>query len=157
MIVADAVWPAIITRDQHEKLAALLDPARRRTTDSKPRRYVLAGLLAVRCLWRGARLAGPVSDSTRRYVCAKGPGLPGCGGIAIMADPLEELIAETVFAALDTPKLGELLAAQSDSADAEDRIKQLHADGEALEALAVDFYTNRMSRPSDVPSQRRRR
>jgi hypothetical protein len=120
---------------------AVLDPARRRTTNSKPRRYVLAGLL--RCDVCGAALVSrPRLDKTRRYVCAKGPGLPGCGGIAIMADPLEELIAETVFAALDTPKLGELLAAQSDSADADARINQLHADGEALEALAIDFYTN---------------
>jgi DNA invertase Pin-like site-specific DNA recombinase len=144
VIVADAVWPAIITREQHEKLTAVLDPARRRTTNGNPRRYLLAGGL-LRCGVCGHILtARPREDGVRRYVCQKAPGLPGCGGIAIMAEPLEELIAEAVFAALDTPRLGELLAAQADSDEADERIRQIHEDGVALEELAQDYYTHRI-------------
>lgn len=108
-IVAQGDWEVIITPDQTDQVRALLaDPARltRRTV----RRYLLSGgLLACgRC---GARLvARPKAGGLRRYICAKGPGKPGCGGIAIMADPLEELIAEAVLYRLDTPALAAALS-----------------------------------------------
>jgi hypothetical protein len=43
---------------------------------------------------------------------------PGCGKIRILAGPLEELIADTVIAALDTPKLDNALStSKSPAAD----------------------------------------
>ena len=91
------------------QLSAILgDPARltRRTV----RRYLLSGGL-LRCSFCDAVLvARPRGDGTRRYVCAKGPGLPGCGRIAILAEPLEALVTEAVLYRLDTPELAEALA-----------------------------------------------
>ena len=102
-IVAAGDWPAIVTPAQTARLRTiLLDPDRR--TNRVPRRYPLTGL--VYCGKCGARLvARPRDDGERRYFCAKGPGFSGCGGIAILAEPLERLIAEAVLHRLDSPKL----------------------------------------------------
>ena len=115
-IVATAEWQAIITLDQTARLRALFaDPARR--LNRTARSYLLAGLLDCgRC---GATLvARPRADGTRRYVCAKGPGKPGCGGIAVLAEPTEHLIAEAVLYRLDTPELADALTGKA-VADAE--------------------------------------
>jgi site-specific DNA recombinase len=111
-IVAAGDWEPIITPEQTERLRALLtDPAR--LTRRSVRRYLLSGGL-LRCRLCGAVLvARPRGDGTRRYVCAKGPGLPGCGGIAILAEPLEALIAEAVLFRLDTPEMAAALAGAS--------------------------------------------
>lgn len=116
-IVADAQWPAIITPAEGERIRALLsDPARR--TSRAARSYLLARLL--RCGLCGATLvARPRSDGTRRYVCASGPGLPGCGKITIVADSLEAFIVEAVLHRLDSPELAALLAGRQDDPDAE--------------------------------------
>jgi len=106
--VAPAEWPAIITPDQTARLRALLrDPARR--TNRTARRYLLTGLL--RCGVCGERLvARPREDGRRRYICAKGPGQAGCGGIAILADDLEAFVSDAVLWRLDTPELARALA-----------------------------------------------
>ena len=50
------------------------------------------------CVACGSPLgARPRTDGTRRYVCLKGPGKPGCGKVAILAEPIEALIAEAVY------------------------------------------------------------
>src|SRR5690606_29481575 len=73
-VVATAVWPAIITRNQHEQLVAAF--ARKKTTGRRtPRRYLLSGLL--RCGKCGNKLFSSVRKDrkieTRRYVCMSGP------------------------------------------------------------------------------------
>jgi DNA invertase Pin-like site-specific DNA recombinase len=106
-IVATADWPAIITPAETQRLRAKLrDPDRR--TNRSARRYLLASLL--RCHNCGNRLySRPRDDGARRYVCASGPGFEGCGGLTIMAEPLEQFMVEAVLERLDSPELANAL------------------------------------------------
>jgi site-specific DNA recombinase len=66
----------------------------------RPRRWFLAGGLA-RCGHPdcGAPLmARAGSNGQVRYVCARGPGRPGCGRITIVAERLHEIVEEMLFA-----------------------------------------------------------
>ncbi len=103
-IVAKAEWPAIISPAETARLrTSLTDPARR--TTRTVRRYLLAGGL-LRCGLCGAVLISrPRADGARRYICPKVPGREGCGGIAILADPLETFVRDAVLYRLDTPEL----------------------------------------------------
>jgi site-specific DNA recombinase len=134
-------WPAIIDRDTLERLRAVLRDPHRRTTNGSPRRYLLAGLL--RCSECGRRLvARPRGDKVRRYVCASGPAFGGCGKLAILAEPLEELVSEMALEALDSPALeAELRRRNERQAPASD-VEQLRRDEEALEQLARDHYVD---------------
>jgi site-specific DNA recombinase len=138
-IVARAEWEPILSDEDTAQLRAILgDPTRmkRRTV----RRYLLSGGL-LKCSICGATLvARPRGDGERRYVCAKGPGLPGCGGIAILADPLEQLVAEAVLHRLDTPELAAaLVGAASEDVDAEAAHSSLAADRAQLDQLATAY------------------
>jgi DNA invertase Pin-like site-specific DNA recombinase len=130
--------PILTPEDTAHLQAILLDPARltRRTV----RRYLLSGGL-LRCGLCGAVLvARPRSNGTRRYVCAKGPGLPGCGRIAILSDDLEEFITEAVLHRLDTPELAAALAgAASEDTEADAAQASLAADRAQLEELARGY------------------
>jgi site-specific DNA recombinase len=86
--------PAIITRDEHEQLVALLGTGRR---VGRPPLSLLAGLL--RCGVCGRRLHHSTSSAGRRYVCAAPPH--GCGRLGIMAEPVERLIVAAVFRRVD--------------------------------------------------------
>ncbi len=133
-IVGPGKWQPIITPDETAQLRARLnDPARRiRRT---PRRYLLSGLL--RCGLCGASLvARPTSDGTRRYVCAKGPGYAGCGRLAIMAEPVEQLVADAVLYRLDTPALA---AALRDEAARDEATAALVADLASDEAQLTEI------------------
>jgi DNA invertase Pin-like site-specific DNA recombinase len=137
-IVAPGVWAAIITPEQTARMRALMaDPTRRHTR--AVRRYLLTGIL--RCAVCQSALVGrPRSDGARRYVCAKGPGLPGCGGVAIMADTLERFIVEAVLHHLDSPALASAL----DGAEAPSELltaARLEAEtsGRELEQLATAY------------------
>jgi site-specific DNA recombinase len=113
VIVGPAVWPGIISPAQSDRLRAILSVTRARRA---PRKHLLTGLAVCgRC---GTKLvARPRQDQTPCYVC---PGVPepGCGKIRILASPLEELIADTVIAAVDTPELSRAITgAKSVAAD----------------------------------------
>ena len=107
-IVAPATWPAIITPAETTRIRGLLsDPDRR--TNKVARRYLLVRLL--RCGACGETLISrPRAGGDRGYVCAKGPGLSGCGHISALADPLEALVVEAVLYRLDSPELAAALA-----------------------------------------------
>jgi DNA invertase Pin-like site-specific DNA recombinase len=93
VIVADAVWPAIITLDEHLRLNAIFSQ-RMRTTP--PRSYVLVGLLF--CSTCGGRMVAQPRKGGRTYSCA--PHVGGCNGRKCYADPLESLIVDAVLARL---------------------------------------------------------
>lgn len=135
-IVAQGDWEPIIAPAETSQLRAILtNPTR--LTRRAVRRYLLSGGL-LRCSFCDAVLVSrPRADGTRRYICPKGPGLPGCGRIAVLADPVEELIAEAVVYRLDTPELAAALdgiAAQDAEAAAQQH--SLAADQAQLEELA---------------------
>jgi DNA invertase Pin-like site-specific DNA recombinase len=133
-IVATGDWPAIITPSETTRLRTKFsNPARR--TNRTPRRYPLTGLL--RCGLCGAKMvARPREDGVRRYVCAKGPGLSGCGRMAILSESLEKFVTEAILHRLDTPDLQRALVqqvTQDDEAEALQRqIDEARADLEAL-------------------------
>ena len=119
-------------------------PAASRTV----RRYLLAGGL-LRCGHCDAVLVSrPRGDGERRYVCAKGPGQPGCGRIGVMADPIEGLITEAVLYRLDTPELAAALAgAATEDAQASAAADSLAADQEQLAELARAYGERQITFP----------
>jgi site-specific DNA recombinase len=136
-IVATAEWEGIITPDETDRLRRILaDPER--PANRTPRRYLLNRL--VRCGRCGATLISrPRGDGKRRYVCNKAPGLPGCGGTAIVADELERFIVDAMLYSLDTPELAASLAAapaapEGDAAEARRALDEAHAQLEELAA-----------------------
>jgi hypothetical protein len=138
-IVATGQWEPIITPEQGALLRArLIDPARR--TNRTVRRYLLAGGL-LRCGKCGAPLvARPQPNGTRRYICPKRPGVPGCGGIAIVAEALEDFITDVVLFRLDTPELAAAMAGvPTDDARAEQEQRDLAADRAQLDELATAY------------------
>lgn len=120
-VVATAVWPAIITVAQHERLRARF--AEKAVTGRRtPRRYLLSGLL--RCGRCGNKLFSSSRVNSRRYVCKAGPDHHGCGRLTVVAEPLETLLTEAVLLRLDTPELAHALAGQY----AEDHTATVQAD-----------------------------
>jgi site-specific DNA recombinase len=142
-IVAKAEWPAIITPAHTQRIRALLaDPNRR--TNRSARRYLLVRLL--RCGLCGEPLVSrPTQDGTRRYVCAKGPSLSGCGKIHVRADALEDFIVQAVLLRLDSPELA--TAVERPGEDVESQHWQLEiaeADAQLVE-LAEAWAAKRIS------------
>jgi len=124
-IVADAVWPAIISREQTAALRRLFaDPARDKRRSA--RGYLLKGLL--RCTdCDSVLVARPRSDGARCYVCANGrldARYGGCGKRRVLAEPIELFVAEAMFARLDSDALRDALAAAAGTAgdDAQRRV-----------------------------------
>ena len=138
-VVGDAVWPAIVDRVTWERCRAVLsDPARRQ--GGRPPSYLLTGGLVV-CARCGTALVCRPRQGRRRYACAADPGIDGCGGVAVMADPLEDEVRDQVLWRVGS---GEVLAAlAADQGDDGGRIaEQLRRDEDALQALEVDHYAN---------------
>src|SRR5207247_939655 len=97
---AKAIWPGIITREDHEALVAVLTAPERDRRGGEPsrRKYLLTGGVA-RCGLCGAELvARPNGAGKRCYVCTPDHG--GCGKIRQLAETFEEFIAEAVIAAV---------------------------------------------------------
>jgi len=110
-----------------------------------PRRYLLSGV--VRCGKCGQRLYSSARQTTRRYVCLSGPDHGGCGGITVVAAPLEQLVADAVLYRLDTPELADALegraAEESEAAVLSD---SLAADRQQLDELAELYASRQISR-----------
>lgn len=136
-IVATAVWPPIITPAQTTRLRALLTAPERRTNRAA-RRYLLAGMLRCAKCHR-VLVARPRADGRRRYVCARAPGRPGCGGTFILADDVETLIASAVVHRLDGPGLAASLYVAQDDAAIQARLRSLADDQDQLDALASAY------------------
>jgi DNA invertase Pin-like site-specific DNA recombinase len=104
----EAVWEPIISVEDHTRLVAVLtDPARRATHAAT--KYLLTGF--VRCGKCGSKMAArPTARGVRKYNCPTGPGLPGCGGTMIGAQPVEDLIEQAVVERLSTPRVAKEVA-----------------------------------------------
>jgi len=117
VVVAEAIWPAIITPVQRDQLLAAFS---RRTMSGRrsPRRYVLSGML--RCGRCGNKLVSSLRRDgeriRRRYVCSSSPDHRGCGRMTVVAEPVEEWIAEAVLMRLDSPAMSDALEGRA-SAD----------------------------------------
>ena len=153
-IVARATWDPILTDDDTAHIRSILsDPAR--LTRRSVRRYLLSGGLLRCSLCDSVLVSRPREDGTRRYVCAKGPGMPGCGGIAVLADPLEELIAEAVLYRLDTPELAAALSgATRADAEADSAQASVAADRAQLEELAGAYGERQITFPEYLAARK---
>jgi DNA invertase Pin-like site-specific DNA recombinase len=136
-----AVWPAIIEPEELIELRAKLSDPIRRTRWSAGE-YLLTGGIARCGLCGVALVARPNDRKQRRYVCAKGVGLKGCGKIMRLAEPVESWVSEAIFATVDSPEFAATLAAHqrhSDSASARDTVTRLQAkQAELAKAWAND-------------------
>ncbi len=158
-VVGDAIWKPILDSATHERIRALLgDP--RRTQRGRPVVHLLAGL--VRCGRCGEKMhTSRRKNGSRRYMCAASPE-GGCGRLAIVAEPLEELITGAVVNRLASPILDKALTRASKATnDREHRDVEDLADVEReLEQLARDYGEKHITRrewfAAREPLERRR-
>lgn len=146
-IMADAIWPAIITVEQSDRLRALL--ARTTGQPRKRRSYLYSGYLQCGRDGCGHRLWGRAHNGTRRYQCVKAPGVNGCNGVAVYAEPTETEIRDKILTALGSPAfLDRLLRASTGttSPDAQEVSAKIRAIDERREELAAAWATGEVTR-----------
>jgi site-specific DNA recombinase len=146
-IVADAAWPAIISREQHERLVLLRkDPARRWVPRGRPAQHLLAGLVeCARCGENATRMVNRPEKGRDYYQCRKPPLGRGCGAL-VSGRQLDALVVARMFAALDSPEFTELLKSPR-SADAE-VARQLEEDEDQLKWLGRQLGSDPLRRPA---------
>lgn len=95
-IVGDAAWPAIVTRNQHEKAVAILtDPHRdRRATSDSTARHLLSGIATCGLCGDTVRYLHSKARGSRTYTCKS------CHRAGRAAAPLEDHVTATVLALL---------------------------------------------------------
>jgi site-specific DNA recombinase len=145
-IVAEAVWPGIISKTDSARIRGrLADPERR--TNKSARRYLLVRLL--KCGLCGEYLVSrPRSGGERRYVCAAGSGLSGCGHTYITADPIEAFVVDAILHRLDSAELADALAGRLASEPDAERWQQEADQAQAqLAELAEEYGQRRITMP----------
>ena len=154
-VVGKAQWPAILNPSVQDRLRAILkDSSRGQQVGA--RSYLLAGF-GYCGLCNGRLYAKPLKnkhgEKRRCYVCSKTFG--GCGKILVTAEPLEDLVAEASFIALDSPRLREALEAGEQTDSQQGRLLDgLREDETALEQLARDHYADRLITRSEYLAAR---
>jgi DNA invertase Pin-like site-specific DNA recombinase len=140
-VVGAAVWPAIIDEGTHRRLHAILtDPARK--LSRAPRKYFLSGILRCgRC--GGPLVSRPRTTGKRSYCCPMTADRSRCGKTSLLAEELEEIVAEMIFEAIDTNRMAEAIAQRTDGDD-DALAAQIAEDREALEQLAKDHYADKL-------------
>jgi len=148
----EGTWPAILSVAEHIKVTSVLGDPLRRKSATNARSYLLSGFL--RCGRCGSVLvARPRMDKVRRYVCSRGPGQPGCGGIARLAEPVEQVVVEAVFAALEGASLEPYLRKGLNGEEAA-VIDAITGDEMTLEQLTRDHYVDKIITRSEFFSAR---
>jgi len=148
LTIGKAAWPAIVSEATHERLKVLLaDPVRQLNGGKLARSYLLTGFL--HCGVCGQKLvARPRDDKRRCYVCATGINFNGCGKIRRLAEPVEDLVREQLFAALDSKDWDTALraagrAAEESETQERELLSKLKADDAALEAAERAHFIER--------------
>ncbi|PBC96577.1 DNA invertase Pin-like site-specific DNA recombinase [Streptomyces sp. Ag82_O1-15] len=150
-IVADGVWPGIISHEDSDRVRRILsDPARRRNVEGTTKRsYLLTGVLhcgkpkeeGQPCGWG---MVGRPRSGVPRYVCPNTPGTDACAGTATNAERTDEHVRDMVLAAMESPALMRRLRDEDHAG--KDLYDEIRADEEGLEALAEDMGERRISR-----------
>ncbi len=140
-ITGEACWPAIITREQHERIRGALGDPRRQQRGRPPARLLTSMVVCGRC---GATLASSQRRGReRRYVCHPTVGSGACGRIGVHADYLEAEVTDQVLAVLASPALADMVSTD----DRDDGAgEELRAAEERLAELARDFAEGRIGR-----------
>ncbi|MGL6234930.1 MAG: recombinase family protein [Segniliparus sp.] len=150
-VVATAVWEPIITVEQREQVLARL-AVQRKLGRRTPRTHLLSGLLTCgKCeapLYSHSRetVTSGGNKKSRRYICLSRPGWKGCGKLAVVANPVEELIVEAVLTRLDSPAVAKAMAGRENE-DQEVTVlsEKLAADQRKLEELAGLYADNALT------------
>jgi hypothetical protein len=145
-----AKWPAIISRDDWDKLQ-LLSKARANGETVLARSYLLTGIAVC------GECSTPMNGQTahpwnapgtvyRRYRCPNDEFYKrraGCGRVYRHAEPLELLVTEAVLRALGSPKLLMALGTQANDGELRALVDEERADEAQLEELRV-AWANRV-------------
>lgn len=145
-----AQWKPILNRRTWNRLNSLIsDPSRSKPFapgHSTARKYPLSGLLVC------ANCETPMYHQSlgagnRTYVCSSVAN-GGCGQVRIKAEPVEALVQEAAFHALDTPGVRRGPSkSKSVTTDEEDRLRRsLVEDGERLSRVDDDHYDGLLDR-----------
>lgn len=102
--IAEAEWPAIVDADTFRRLVATLDGRYKLHPGQGTRRYLLTGFLYCHRCDRKL-IARPTMKRSRTYVCTNNPDKGGCGGLRVLAEPLEDLVLDKVADAVDRREL----------------------------------------------------
>lgn len=136
-------WDAIITPGESDQLRAQL--TRAGTPRGRARSYLMSGIFT--CDLCGTGLSGRPHSNGARYICVKGPGLPGCGKVAVMAEPAEQIARDVILTALDSPDfIAALITATSPDTDAAAVSAQLRVIDARREELAEAWAAGEISR-----------
>ncbi|MFP3464584.1 recombinase family protein [Leifsonia sp. SIMBA_070] len=108
--IGPAMWPPIITPEQHDRVLAVL-AGKNAPSMASPRRYLLSGML--RCGKCGSKLYSSSNRGIRRYICTPVPGKDGCGQLSINSLQIEQWIAGVVLARLESPGMEAFLASRA--------------------------------------------
>jgi site-specific DNA recombinase len=108
----EAAWSPIVSRKQWDAIKAILeDPARRTNDRGGVYRYLLSGL--VFCGVCGNRMTGVRKDSYIGYMCRNSYG-EGNKCVQRSAAPVEKLITEALFTAIESPEWDRLAGRPAD-------------------------------------------
>ncbi len=142
-----AEWPAIISRDDWEKLQLL----RRALDTTMARTYLLTGIAV--CGACGTAMLGQTAHPWRgngtvyrRYRCPKDElykRRAGCGTVYRQAEPLEILVTEAVLKALNSPKLLVAVSTQANDGELRALVDEERADEAQLQELKT-AWANRV-------------
>lgn len=139
-VVGDAAWPAILERDQHEAIVAMLsDPSRRHR--NPPRAGLLTPL--VKCGTCGGTMRRSGLRNGTLYRCHAQPETDQCGRVLIKAEPIERWITEAVIARLDSAAFRR---AQRRKPATAGPAKALRAAEARSDALAASWATGEISK-----------
>jgi site-specific DNA recombinase len=148
-LIAEAVWPGIISVDDLKRIRTLLrDPARVNGEEFKVRKYALTGGFSI-CGVCGAKLSARASTGrVPSMVCASGPPAYGCGKIRCQALPLEDYMLGLILGAVASGDLDRRLSAQlaevegSNLTEVQDGLRAARSKLEELaQAYARDAFT----------------
>jgi site-specific DNA recombinase len=135
------LWEAIISEDDSQRLKLLLNRRAGLPPAAPARKYLLTGF--IRCGNCGGRMSAHMrANRTGQYVCARHPGYPNCGSLTVKAEPVEQLVAEMVFAAVDDKALATALSARGEQDDGLG--ETIRRDEARLETLSRDFYAEEL-------------
>lgn len=135
-IVAAAQWPAILDPDTHQRLRRYLTDPARRSPGSRAPRLLTGTATCHRC---DAGLNHRTDQGKPRYYCRH------CRGTIVSSGPLDRLVAEMIFDAVDHPRLADTLHAGTP--DTTSKIDELLALETDLETLAHELGEGRLTLP----------
>jgi site-specific DNA recombinase len=111
--LAEADWPAIVSRDEWEQLRAILGERPTQKGPTQPRSYLLSSIVI--CDLCGTPMIGQARAGTAAYACRRERG--GCGRLHRVSKPFDDYVRDEVLDVLASPKMRAKLEARYGAAD----------------------------------------